>query len=103
LVRLEVGPFSLSEACDPEDFDPERHLRSPETFVGDLPGVSSWAVSQEAAARIVRGGTVGETDFIAGAPVPGDGVLTGAHGEALALGSWDGQRFRYQIVFAAER
>jgi len=64
LKRLSIGPFSLDEGVKAEDFDPERHLMSPESFLERLDQVEIMKVQEEVVPRLRQGRKINATWFL---------------------------------------
>lgn len=55
LRRTAIGDFSVDDAVDPEDFDPDRHMLTIKEFIGFLPAVGICRVGEEPAKKILHG------------------------------------------------
>jgi tRNA pseudouridine55 synthase len=99
LERTRIGSFSVEEAMPPEEFQPDRHLKTLPSFVDRLPGLNTRMVSASAAGRIRFGIPVNDAMFEQ--PPKGDGqfALLSTQREFLALVERKEGRYRYLGVF----
>ena len=63
LERTHIGPYDVSTAVDPQDFDPHEHLVPAASVVRQLPQINSVNVKEEAVERILNGSPL-QTDWL---------------------------------------
>jgi len=100
LVRTRIGGFAVQEAVSPEEFTPDRDLRSWSGFFDRLAGVAQAVVRPESERPIRAGRPLTDADFVDGRSPSAEIVaLFGNEGAFLALAkSEEGGPFRYEFV-----
>ena len=109
LQRTHIGPFDLSAAVDPQDFDPQEHLISASPAVQQLPRIKTIPVKPEAVGRILNGNPLQngwlkqppQMDKMDVAAVEGLYALVDADEELCALVELADEKWKYRYV--AER
>ncbi len=106
LQRTHIGPFDLSAAVDPQDFDPQQHLFSASPAVQQLPAINPVVIKPEAVEWILNGKPV-QTEWLEScsqaAPATDNGLyaLIDSASELCALAELTDKKWKYRYV--AER
>jgi tRNA pseudouridine55 synthase len=100
LKRTKQGPFCLSSAIGPLEFDPARHVRSPGEFLKDLPGIRIGRIKPPFAARIRTGAPIDEEAIVAPPEWQGDVALLNERDELIAAIRRRNGEYQYVAVFA---
>lgn len=104
LKRTRIGPYDMSSAVDPQDFDPQEHITSASRIVGKLPNITSVTVKETAVAMILNGNPV-QNEWLerggkAGAAQmePGVYALMDAQNELCAIVESTNEKWKYRYV-----
>ena len=101
LRRTSVGPFSISEAGDPEEFTLERNLVEPLRAISELPGISLCEVGRQGAVDVRHGRVPPEirdgTHLVLDGP-----VALHCDGRLIGVGRWHESRWKYDLVMPHE-
>lgn len=100
LQRRRIGPFELQEAVAPEEFLPDRDLRSWRACLSLLPEVGEVQARASALSTMHAGGRIDDSSFCA--PPDSDGLTAvyDPEGGFVALVSRERGIYRYELVAA---
>ncbi|MFP4643211.1 MAG: tRNA pseudouridine(55) synthase TruB [Spirochaetales bacterium] len=105
LRRIAVGPWHVSDSVRPDEFSPERDVRSPERTVATIPGLESAVVAEHAVDRVCSGVPLRREWLFrhdgrpyGGQPDGADLALFDPRGDLLAVATPRGNTFAYRFV-----
>lgn len=104
LRRTHIGPYDMSTAVDPQDFDPQEHITSASQVVGQLPNITSVTVKESAVERILNGSPLQnewlDQNWKVGAAQMEAGVyaLVDAQNELCAIVESTDEKWKYRYV-----
>jgi tRNA pseudouridine55 synthase len=100
LSRYRIGPFLLSEAVDPEGFDPGVHVQNAAQFLKRLTNIGSLTIRDEYRFGVAHGRALCDKSFIEEGITPGAYALFSSNNEFIALVNKIENSYRYQMVVA---
>jgi tRNA pseudouridine55 synthase len=100
LSRYRIGPFLLSEAVDPEGFDPGVHVHNAAQFLKRLTNIGSLTIRDEYRFGVAHGKALSDKSFIEEGITPGAYALFSSNNEFIALVNKIENSYRYQMVVA---
>lgn len=98
LERTRIGPFDVSSAVNPQDFNPQEHLVSASPVVQQLPNITSVMVKDNAVKLILNGNPV-QTEWLEWDDnTNGIYALMDAQNELCALAEFTDEKWKYRYV-----
>ncbi len=98
LERTRIGPFDMSSAVNPQDFNPQEHLVSASPVVQQLPNITSVMVKDNAVKLILNGNPV-QTEWLEWDDnTNGIYALMDAQNELCALAEFTDEKWKYRYV-----
>jgi tRNA pseudouridine55 synthase len=102
LTRYGIGPFLLSEAVDPESFNPGVHVRTAAQFMKRLTNIGCLTVRDEYRLGVAHGKVLSDKSFMEEKITPGAYALFNSQQEFIALVKKSENSYRYRMVVAGE-
>ncbi len=97
LKRTAIGDFSVDDAVNPEDFDPEKDLLTIREFIGFLPSVGISRVGEESVEKVMHGVPF-RTDWFSDEPKRPLIALFDPQDTFIGLVEKNGEDWKYRMV-----